>query len=169
MTFVVNTNPAAEAYSIATTISGTECRHIPKDKYGYFSTTDNSILTTDHKLLVSLTFYDNNTDNFSFHYNSTSGDYTQVNFSKNGTNSWVTVTLALTDAAFKQAQNNGADFRIYGGNYIRQISIEKGSLDPTSEPIPTTSASAYSEFMGKAVTGYQVWFKTGDTSSGWSH
>ncbi len=168
MTFVVNADPTAEAYSIATTLAGTECRHIPQDKYGYFITTNGSILPTDRNLLVTLTFFDN-TGNFSFHYNSTSGDYTQLNFTKNGTDSWVTVTLALADASFRQAQNNGADFRIYGENYLSHISIEKGTLDPVSEAVPSTTASAYSEFIGKAVAGYQVWFETGDATSGWFH
>jgi hypothetical protein len=168
MTFVVETNRFAEAYSIATTMSGIERRHIPEDKYGYFITTNGSILPTDNNLLVSITFYDN-TGNFSFQYNSSSGDYTQLNFSKSGTDSWATVTLALTDASFRKAQNNGADFRIFGDNYISRISIEKGTLDPVSERVPSTSPSAYSEFIGKSVTGYQIWFKTGDVASGWSH
>jgi hypothetical protein len=53
MTFVVETNRLAEAYSIATTMSGIERRHIPEDKYGYFITTNGSILPTDNNLLVT--------------------------------------------------------------------------------------------------------------------
>ena len=168
MSFVVNTNQADEAYSSATTIAGVECRHIPEQKYGYFISTNNSILSTDDELIIKITFYDDSGE-FSFHYNSRSGDYTQINFSKNGSNSWVTVTIPLKDASFRKAQNNGADFRIFGENYISQISIEKGALDPNMENLPNTNGSNYSEFIGKSVAGYQVWFETGDETSGWSH
>ncbi|HSZ72193.1 MAG TPA: carbohydrate-binding protein, partial [Cytophagaceae bacterium] len=81
--------------------------------------------------------------------------------------------IALTDASLRNAQNNGADFRIGTttgyNNYIREITVAIGTLDPASEPIPSTTGSAYSEFKDKAVAGYQVWFNTGTPTSGWFH
>ena len=56
LTFVLETNPSEEAYTIATIISGTQCRHIPQDRYAYFTTTNASIQTSDNNLLISITF-----------------------------------------------------------------------------------------------------------------
>jgi hypothetical protein len=96
MTFVVDTNPASEAYSIATTMSGIDVGISLKTNTGISLLLIIPFYQRINNLLVTITFYDNDSDNFSFHYNSTSGDYTQVNFSKNGTDSWVTATLLLT-------------------------------------------------------------------------
>ncbi|MCK7529575.1 MAG: hypothetical protein MZV63_00215 [Marinilabiliales bacterium] len=73
------------------------------------------------------------------------------------------------DAAFNNLQNNQSDFRISGEAYIRQISISKGELDPSKEPVPVTTGSNYSEFKGKSVAGYQAWFTASESNSGWVH
>ncbi len=168
------TDPGNEPYTVQTTIGGLECRQIPGSKYGYFNVDDGVISSAENDLIFTITYFDEGTDNLYFQYNATnSNNYTSVSISKTGTNTWITATVALQDASLRNAQNNGADFRIGTSigynNYVREITITIGELDPSLEPVPTTSGSSYSEFIGKSVAGYQVWFNTGTPTSGWFH
>ena len=168
------TDPNNEPYTIQTTIGGLECRQIPGSKYGYFNVEDATVSSSQNNLIITLTYYDNGTDDLAFQYNATGGtDYKHVGIKKTATNAWITATIALTDVSFRNAQNNGADFRIGTttgfNNYIREITITIGTLNPVAEIVPVTSGSAYSEFIGKSVAGYQVWFNTGTPTSGWFH
>ncbi|MFL5731477.1 MAG: glycoside hydrolase family 71/99-like protein, partial [Cytophagaceae bacterium] len=179
--FVINnlthftvTDPNNEPYTIQTMMGGLQCRQIPGSKYGYFNVNDATISSAQNNLIFTITYYDNGTDDVSFQYNAGGGsDYTNVSIRKTATNTWITATIALTDASLRNAQNNGADFRIGTtpgyDNYIRQITVSIGTLNPAAEPIPSTTGSSYSEFAGKSVAGYQVWFSTGTPSSGWFH
>ncbi len=174
LTHFTVTDPNNEPYTIQTTIGGLECRQIPGSKYGYFNVEDATVASTENNLIITLTYYDNGTDDLAFQYNATGGtNYKHIGIKKTATNTWITATIALTDASFRNAQNNGADFRIGTttafNNYIREITITIGTLNPASEPVPTTSGSNYSEFIGKSVAGYQVWFNTGTPTSGWFH
>lgn len=174
LTHFTVTDPNNEPYTIQTTIGGLECRQIPGSKYGYFNVSDATISSAENNLIFTLTYYDNGTDDLAFQYNATSANnYKHVGIKKTNTNTWITTTIALTDASLRNAQNNGADFRIGTttgyNNYIREITISKGTLNPAGEPIPNTTGSNYSEFIGKSVAGYQAWFSTGTTNSGWFH
>ena len=173
LTHFTVTDPNNEPYTIQTVIDGVQCRQIPGTKYGYFNA-GSVISTTDNNLIFHITFYDQGKDNLSFQYNATNSvNYKNITISKTATNRWITATIAITDASFRNAQNNNCDFRLGTdkgfNNYIKSISIEKGTFNPATEPIPTTSASSYSEFIGKSVAGYQVWFKTGTPTAGWFH
>lgn len=169
ISFVVNNSAAAEAYSESANKGQLDCRYIPSGKYGYFKVDDALILSTDSKLIFEITYFDQGNDNFSFQYNSTSNKYKPISITKTNSNSWITIKLGLTDAAFANQQNNQADFRFSGEAYIRVITIAKGVLDPTKEPVPVTSGSSYSEFNGKSVAGYQAWFTASDSNTGWVH
>lgn len=146
-------------------------------QYAYFKVDDDAILSTDHNLIIEITFFDEGNGNLGFQYNgtyngatpTTPDNYKGLNIKKSNTQKWVTATVALMDASFRNAQNTQADFRITGGNYIREIKFHKGGLDPTKEPLVPVTASSYSEFKGKSVTGYQIWFATGDDKGGWVH
>ncbi len=173
LTHFTVTDPNIEPYTIQTVNGGEPCREIPKSKYGYFNA-GSVIASTDNNLIFHITFYDQGTDNIFFQYNATNTvNYKNVIIPRTSSNQWVTATIALTDASFRNAQNNGCDFRLStGGNtscFVKYISIEKGTLNPALEPVPVTSASNYSEFIGKSVAGYQAWFKTGTPFSGWFH
>jgi hypothetical protein len=173
LTHFTVTDPNNEPYTIQTIIGSEACRQIPSGKYGYFNASS-VIASTDANLIFRIRFYDYGTGFFYLHYNATNSvNYKVAVVQKGGSNTWVTATIAVTDASFRNAQNNNCDFRIGtntgDNNYIASISIEKGTLNPASEPVPTTTASSYSEFKGKAVAGYQAWFKTGNASSGWFH
>lgn len=174
LTHFTVTDPNNEPYTIQTTIGGLECCQIPGSKYGYFNVDDATVASTENNLIITLTYYDNGTDDLAFQYNATGGtNYKHVGIKKTATNAWITATIALTDVSFRNAQNNNADFRIGTttgfNNYIREITLTIGTLNPDSEPVPATTGSAYSEFIGKSVAGYQVWFNTGTPTSGWFH
>lgn len=169
ISFVLNTSSAAEAYSEAANKGQLDCRYIPSGKYGYFRVDDALVLSTDSKLVFEITYFDQGNANFSFQYNATSNKYKPISITKTNSNSWITIKIGLTDAAFANQQNNQADFRFSGEAYIRQIVISKGELDPTKEPVPVTSGSSYSEFKGKSVAGYQAWFTASDSNTGWVH
>ena len=177
LTHYTVTDPNNEPYTIQTVMGGQQCREIPKTKYGHFNA-GSVIASTDKNLIFHITFYDNGSDNMFFQYNgiydgTNASNYKSITISRTGTNQWVTATIALIDASFRNAQNNACDFRISSGGssscFIKTISIEKGVLNPAAETVPTTSASSYSEFTGKSVAGYQAWFKTGTPTSGWFH
>lgn len=172
LTHFTVTDPTNEPYTIQTTRDGVQCRQIPDKKYGYFNVDDATIPSTENNLLFYITFFDEGTSNINLQYNASDGNnYKSASFPRTGTNTWITATVAITNASFRNAQNNKCDFRISGaGNiYLKEISIALGSLSPESEPVPSVTASAYSEFTGKSVAGYQVWFAAGNATSGWVH
>ncbi len=169
ISLVVNTNPGAEAYTEFTSKGGENCLFIPSGKYAYFRVNDATITPNDNNLIVEITYFDEGLGTLSFQYNSTSQDYDRQNFKKTNSNTWATVKIVITNASFRNAQNNQADFRIYENNYIRSISISKGELVPDEEEVPVTQGSSYSEFKGKSVAGYQAWFTASETNSDWVH
>jgi hypothetical protein len=172
ITLVNSTIPSSESYTIPTTIDGAQCRQIPNSKYAYFRVNDATIPSTQNNLIFYISFYDEGTGSFSLQYNANDGNnYKSNNITKTGTNTWITVTVAITNASLRNAQNNASDFRISsgGGTYIKEIAIAIGTLNPDNEPIPVVLGSSYSEFTGKSVAGYQAWFKTGTATSGWNH
>ncbi len=166
------TDPNSEPYTIQTTKDGSECIQIPTSKYAYFRVDDATIPSTQNNLLFYITFYDEGTSTFNLQYNANDGtNYKSSTITKTGTNTWITVTIAITNASFRNAQNNISDFRISGSinTYIKEIAIAIGTLNPDTEPVPIVTSSSYSEFTGKSVAGYQAWFKTGNATSGWTH
>ena len=172
LTHFTVTDPANEPYTIQTTRDGVQCRQIPDKKYAYFNVDDATIPSTQNNLIFYITFFDEGTSSINLQYNANDGNnYKQASFSKTGTNIWITVTVAITNASFRNAQNNKCDFRLSGSgdNYIKEIAIAIGTLDPAKESVPVLSASSYSEFTGKSVAGYQVWFAAGNATSGWVH
>ncbi len=172
LTHFTVTDPANEPYTIQTIRDGVQCRQIPDTKYAYFNVDDATIPSTQNNLIFYITFYDEGTSSINLQYNANDGNnYKSASFSKTGTKSWITVTVAITNASFRNAQNNKCDFRLNGSgdNYIKEIAIAIGTLDPAKEPVPVVSASSYSELTGKSVAGYQVWFAAGNATSGWVH
>ncbi|MHC1705729.1 MAG: T9SS type A sorting domain-containing protein [Tenuifilaceae bacterium] len=171
LTLYTVTDPNAEAYTIQTTKEGSQCRQIPERKYAYFNVDDAAIPSTENNLIFYITFFDEGTGNANLQYNANDGsNYKSSSITKTGTNTWITATVAITNASLRNAQNNKCDFRISGaGLYLKEIAIALGVLNPENEPATTVSGSSYSEFIGKSVAGYQAWFKTGNSTSGWFH
>lgn len=173
ISLVVNTNSNAESYTEFAKKDTTDCLHIPEDKYAYFQANDASISANDHDLIFKITYLDEGYGTLAFQYNAigntTSETYRRQSFKKTGSNTWTTVTMSVSDASFRNMQNNNADFRINDNNYIRSIEIFKGEMNPENETVPTTAGSSYSEFKEKSVAGYQAWFTASDENSGWVH
>ena len=122
LTHFTVTDPANEPYTIQTTRDGIQCRQIPEKKYAYFNVDDATIPSTQNNLIFYITFFDEGTSSINLQYNANDGNnYKAVAFSKTGTNSWITVTVAITNASFRNAQNNKCDFRLSGSgdNYIK--------------------------------------------------
>lgn len=170
---VFSATTSSESYTVQTTKADSTCRLIPASKYGYFNVNDATVPSTQNNLIVNITFFDESSTKINFQYNANDGNnYKSLLIQQSASNSWVTAKIAITNASFRNAQNNACDFRISGsgGNvYIREISIETGTLTPENEPTPSTTASSYSEFIGKSVAGYQAWFTAGTPTSGWVH
>ena len=171
LTHVFSTSSTSESYTFQTTKNAVACRQIPISKYGYFNVNDVAIPSTQNNIIINITFFDEGNTKINFQYNANDGNnYKALSIQQTGSNSWITAKMAITNASFRNAQNNACDFRISGGDiYIREISIETGTLTPENEPVPSTTASSYSEFIGKSVAGYQVWFVAGTLTSGWTH
>ncbi len=170
ISLVVNTNPGAEAYTEFTNQEGLSCLFIPLGKYAYFRADDATIGVNDNNLIFEITYLDKGLGSLAFQYNATNGvNYERQSFNKTNSNAWITVKIVVTNASFRNAQNNQSDFRINSDNYIRSISISKGVLSPDEEDVPVTQGSSYSEFKGKPVAGYQAWFTASETNTGWVH
>ncbi len=170
---LVNTSDTnAEGYTVMDYIGGSSCRKIPSSKYMYLIVDKNIINANDNNLIISVTYYGNNANTLWFNYNSTIADYSGADFSKVKEDAWITTKVVLTNASFRAAQNNSADFRLgFNGsdNYIKEITIAKGALDPDSEAVPARTGSTISEFKGKSFAGYQVWHHAGETPGDWVH
>lgn len=173
ITHPFSTTSTSESYTFQSTKGGESCRQIPASKYGYFRVDDVVIPSTQNNLIVNITFFDEGTSKINFMYNANDGNnYKSLSVQQSGTNNWITAKIIIANASFRNAQNNTSDFRVNassGDIYIREISIEVGTLSPESETFPVVSASSYSEFLGKSVAGYQAWFTAGSLTSGWLH
>ncbi len=170
LTLYYNGSSNAEAYTEFTNKTGNDCLFIPSTKYAYFKVDDATIASSEANLIVNITYLDEGLGSMTIQYNATNGvNYQKQTIKKTGSNAWITTTIGITNASFRNAQNNQADFRITDNNYIRSIYISKGAFQPETEKVPETKGSAYSEFKGKAVAGYQAWFTAGETNSGWVH
>ncbi len=173
LTHYTTSSTTSESYTIQTTKAGIPCRQIPPSKYGYFNVNDIAIPLTQKNLIFNITFFDEGNYKINLQYNASDGNrYKSLSFSQTGSNAWVTAKVAITNAALNNLQNNTSDFRISGSGgdiFIKEITIETGTINPQTEPIPFTTASSYSELIGKSVAGYQVWFVAGNPTSGWTH
>lgn len=171
LTHYATTATTAEGYTVQMTMGNLDCRMISVGKYAYFNVNDLTIPSTQNNIIFNVTYFDEGLDRISLQYNATGTNYKNTTVTKTGTNTWITAKIAIADAKFQNLQNNSSDFRISGTsvNYIREITIETGVLNPALEAVPSVSASSYSEFTGKSVAGYQLWFNTGTATSGWYH
>lgn len=163
-------DPNDEPYTEFVTKGGRRCIHIPATKYGYFRVDDNAVPASMNTLIFKITYFDEGTGEVKLQYNGTTGDYLDATVNKTNTLTWMTTTMAVRDASLRNAQNQQADFRISDNNYISRIEILNGVLDPLLEPVHQhLGGSAYSEFIGKSVAGYQAWFDTGGQYDFWVH
>ena len=172
MSLNVNNDPNAEPYTYAGSIGGQSCRVIPSGHYMYIACDRSLVPSNKRNILIKITYYDNNSNSLWFNYNSTDADYKVADFKKSNSGDWATTTVVLTDANFRGTMSGGSDIRMgFNGsdNYIKEISLSFGSLDPDGEPIPAKPNNPNSEFFGKSFAGYQIWHRAGENPADWVH
>lgn len=173
LTHFTSTNTTNSAYTTQTTIGGSACRQIAIGKYAYFNVDDLTIDSTKNNLIFCVTYYDSGVGTLYFDYNANDGSNTRrISITKTASNTWIKATIPVTNAALRNLQNNNCDFRLSGDtqNYIKEITIAIGVVNAALEVVPTATSSTYSEFVGKSVAGYQVWFKAAASlTAGWVH
>ena len=170
MTRSGNGDPNDEPYTVIVTEAGRECVYVPASKYLYFRIDKTVVPSTMATLVFKVTYLDRGTGELRMQYNATGGrNYESCVVGKTGSEQWITVTMAVTDGSLRNAQNHG-DIRFNEGNYIARVEVYDGTLDPQSEPLcPHAGGSAYSEFRGKSVAGYQAWFRVAGRYEFWHH
>jgi hypothetical protein len=87
---------------------------------------------------------------------------------KAGTNTFVTVKVELDSCKFTSGHNQGAQFRFESGVIVQRVAVVTGGMGRSlSEPPPEFApASELNNMIGKAVTGYQAWFRA---PGNWGH
>ena len=163
-------NPNDEPYTVIQTEAGRKCVYVPSSKFLYFRINKTVVPSTMDTLVFKITYLDRGTGELRMQYNATGNrNYESCVVAKTASDQWITVTMAVTDASLRDAQNHG-DIRINEGNYIARVEVYNGTLDPLSEPLcPHAGGSAYSEFVGKSVAGYQAWFRVAGRYDFWHH
>jgi hypothetical protein len=139
MEFLVRTDPTRETWTEQVTIGDHISRYIPweeKRKYGYFRVNDAIINPTDNELTFDFTYFDKGTKAFSFEYNSTTDFYHDADIGRTNTNTWMTRSYPVRNAAFANKQNNQSDFRIRGEAHVRRVAVRLGIEDPEVPEIP---------------------------------
>jgi len=171
VTFVTG-GSSSEAFTESSLFEGVQCRKIPSGKFLYIKCDRTAVPTISRQILISITYYDNNSNSLWFNYNGVSNNYTGADISKNGTQGWVTTIVTITDGQFAGLMNGGSDFRMgFNGsdNYIKEIKIALGSFNPDLEVIPAQINLSSNQFKGKSFAGYQIWHEAGPKASDWVH
>lgn len=170
MTRSGNGDPNDEPYTVIQTVAGRECVYVPSSKYLYFRIDKTVVPSTMNTLVFKVTYLDRGTGELRMQYNATNNrNYESCVVSKTDSEQWITVTMAVTDASLRNAQNHG-DIRFNEGNYIARVEVYNGLLDPLTEPLcQHAGGSSYSEFRGKSVAGYQAWFRVAGQYDFWHH
>ncbi|AHF94069.1 hypothetical protein OPIT5_04435 [Opitutaceae bacterium TAV5] len=127
--YVIDPDSSHEGYNPVATVGGLECRQITaNNRFFYFNVSDSLVRSGDTHLSVAITFRDQGTDNIVLQYNAVGNAHKGVNIPKTNTNAWRTVTVAITDADFVNAQSYFSDFRIANGfdssaEYVRRVEV----------------------------------------------
>lgn len=172
MSLVIDGNPAAEAYTEAATIGGVQCRKIPSGKFMYIGCTRAAVPTAETNLLIAITYYGNSGNSIWFNYNGTTNSYQGADFQKVKNSQWVTTIVTITDGALNGLMNGGSDFRMgFNGedNYIKEITVYRGALNPDAQPVPASPGNTGSAFQNKSFAGYQIWHRAGNNAADWVH
>jgi hypothetical protein len=104
LTHYTVTDPGNEPYTVKTTKGGLQCIHIPSNKYGYFNANDATIPSNQNNLIFYITYFDEGTGNLNLQYNANDAtNYKAMSIKKTGTNTWITATVAITNASFRNA------------------------------------------------------------------
>lgn len=172
ITISKTSNPGDHYYTEETTFMGVQCRRIPADKNMYFQINRSAVPSTARELLISITYYDDTDADVGFQYNSVTQEFASANFKKTGSQTWATTVISLTDAELNSKMFGSDDLRLgqyNGDNYIKEVKIAIGKLDPENQPVPAQQNLPENQFRGKSFAGYQIWHKAGIKASDWVH
>lgn len=172
LSFGIENNQSGEGYTEVTTVGGVPCRKIPAGKFMYVRCDRSAVPTTAKKIILSITYYDNSMNFMWLNYTRSGTGWGGADFKKSNTGKWVTRLIFLEDAGLDGSMGYGGDIRLgYGSedNYIKDITVYVGSLNPDAQPIPARPNNPASEFVGKSFAGYQLWHEAGPKPEDWSH
>ena len=164
-------NSGAEAFTESIVFEGVTCRKIPRNKFMYLKFDREAIPDTENNILISVTYYDNNGNDFWFNYNSPTNDYHGADFKKGNSKGWATTIITLTNAQLN-GKMGGNDIRLGhngGDNYVKEIKVAIGSFNPDDEPVPAQINRPENQFTGRSFAGYQIWHQAGPNAADWVH
>ncbi len=103
-------NDTENNYPEYAVVNGEECRAIEHGMSLYVDTDGEYIRTTDNRILLRLTYFDNGTEPFIMNYNTNAPsedsrlkNFKSISIPRQGTNKWVTRDILLEDASFRSA------------------------------------------------------------------
>ncbi|GHS96698.1 hypothetical protein FACS189421_02180 [Bacteroidia bacterium] len=173
MSISITNDPNQGYYTELIDFEGFKCRKIPEGKDLYFQIDRSAVPSTARNLLISVTYFDNNSRDISFQYNAVgTGDaaaFKSANFTKGNSQTWVTTVVTISDAELSGKMFGSDDIRIGGLNYIKEVKVAIGSLNPDTEPVPQPINTASNQYTGRSFAGYQIWHKAGPTPEDWNH
>jgi len=164
-------NPDNEHFTESVVFDGVKCRKIPKGKFMYLTFGRDVIPTSGKDLIISVTYFDNNSNDLWFNYNAPDNNYKGADFKKGDSQGWVTTIVMISDAQFA-GKMGGNDIRLGhngGDNYIKEIRVSRGSFDPDKEAVPPKQNLTGNQFKGKSFAGYQIWHEAGPNDADWIH
>jgi hypothetical protein len=142
MTRSGNGDPNDEPYTVIQTEAGRECVYVPSGKFLYFRIDKTAVPSTMDTLIFKVTYLDRGTGELRMQYNATNNrNYESCVAGKTGSEQWITVTMAVTDASLRNAQNHG-DIRFNADNYIARVEVYNGTLNPLTEPLCSHAGSS---------------------------
>jgi|GEM_PF-301752 len=170
----IENTASQEGYTLPATILGAQCREIPAGKFMYVYSSRTAVPTSAANIIISITYYDSSMNSIWINYtrNGNAGGWGTADFQKSNTKKWITRIITITDAGLDGSMGYGGDIRMgFGGenNYIKDISISVGTLNPLTEPVPAKVNAPGTEFIGKSFAGYQLWHQAGATPQDWLH
>lgn len=144
--------------------------------------TDFPALRDETDIIFEITYYDIGTTPITFETANTTKTGTERDFGnrhnipRSNTGELVTYQLYLNNVGMRRGQNNSCDLRINGGGsgpnmYIKSVVIWAGT-EPSIDSIPAPTFAPQTEqnnLIGKTLAGYQMWFTSSPTNSGWVH
>lgn len=172
MSFGLDNNSSQEGYTEAAVINGVPCRKIPAGKFLYVNCTRTAVPTSASNLILAITYYDNSMNALWCNYTRAGSGWGTGDFKKSNTGKWITRLIIINDAGLDGSMGYGGDIRMgFGGedNYIKDITVYTGTLNPDAEPLPSLPNAPGSEFKGKSFAGYQLWHQAGPNPQDWSH
>jgi len=168
----ITTDKNAEAYTEVAEIGGSICRKIPAGKYLYVRFDKTVVPMKQKEIMIRITYWDHNSNSIWFNYNASSNNFKIADFNKSNSKGWATTLIPITDAKFGGQMSGGCDIRLgYNDseNYIKEITLEFGKLEPDSISAPEYHNTVENQFKEKSFAGYQIWHKAGPNPSDWVH